>query len=74
MGACAFLMSQSRATVVDFLPALMEVYQQMYIRNPAEQYDWEAYQLPLQWDSWLVTIIFCLLLPFVMVILMSGSK
>ena len=74
MGASAFIMSQSRSTAVDYLPTLMLAYQQMFIRNPAEQLDWEAYYLPLQWDAWLLAIIFYFLLPFVMVIIMSGSK
>ena len=74
MGAAAFIMSQSRSTAVDYLPTLMTVYCQMFIRNPAEQLDWESYSLPLQWDAWLVVIIFCFLLPFVMVIIMGGSK
>ena len=67
-------MKQSRSTAVDYLPTLMVAYQQMFIRNPAEQYDWEAYSLPMKWDAWLVAIIFCVILPFVMAIIMSGSK
>ena len=74
MGVTAFNWSPSRSTAVDYLPPFMVTYQQMFIRNPAEQFDWEAYSLPLQWDAWLVAIIFCFLLPFVMVIIMSGGK
>ena len=74
MSASGFIMKQSRSTAVDYLPTLMVAYQQMFIRNPAEQFDWEVYSLPLQWDAWLVGIIFCMLLPFIMVIIMSGSK
>ena len=74
MGASGFIMKQSRSTAVDYLPTLMLAYQQMFIRNPAEQFDWEVYSLPLQWDAWLVGIIVCLVLPLIMIITMSESK
>jgi hypothetical protein len=74
MSASGFLMKQSRSTAVDYLPTLMVVYQQMFIRNPAEQLDWEVYSLPLQWDAWLVGVIVFLVLPLFMIITMSGSK
>ena len=74
MGVSAFLMKQSRATAVDYLPTLMVSYQQMFIRSPAELYDWEAYLLPFQWDAWLVAMLFYLLLPFGVIVVMSGSK
>ena len=74
MGVTAFNWSPSRSTAVDYLPPFMVTYQQMFIRNPAEQLDWEAYLLPLQWDSWYVAIICCFFTPFVMVIIMSGGK
>ena len=74
MSASAFLITVASSTAVNFLPTFMEAYQQIFIRTPAEQYDWEAYSLPLKWDAWLVVIAYCFVLPFIMVIIMSGSK
>ena len=67
-GASAFIMSQSRSTVVDYLPTLMLTYQQLFIRNPSEQYDWEAYTLPLSGNAWIAIACVALILPFMMVL------
>ena len=67
-------MKQTRATVVDYLPTLMVSYQQIFIRNPAEQFDWNAYTLPLSREAWIAGGIFFILLPFIMVIVMSDCK
>ena len=74
MSASAFTMTAARATAVDYLPTFMETYPQMFIRSPAEQYDWETYSLPFKWNAWLVAITCCFFLPFIMIISMSGSK
>ena len=74
MAASGFTMTAARSTVVDYLPTIIESYTQMFIRSPAELYDWDVYALPLKWDAWLVAIIYCFLLPFIMIIIMSESK
>ena len=73
-GASAFIMKQSRATVVDYLPTLMPSYQQLFIRNPAEAFDWEAYTLPLSGNAWMAVGIFFLILPLIMVITFYDCK
>ena len=73
-GASAFIMSQARSSAVDYLPTLMVSYQQFFIRNPAEQYDWEAYTLPLSRDAWIAIGAFCLVLPLIMVVTMFDCK
>ena len=74
MGASGFIMKASRASVVDYLPSIMSSSQQMYIRNPAEQYDWAAYILPLTKTSWIALIAFCIFAPFLMALTMSERK
>ena len=74
MSASAFIMKQSRATAVDYLPTLMVAYTQLFIQNPAEQYDWLAYTLPLTWDSWITVLSFCAVIPFVMIPSMIDCK
>ena len=66
MSASAFIMKQSRSTAVDYLPTLMVAYQQLFIKNPAESYDLLAYTKPLTWESWLTVLIFCAVVPFIM--------
>ena len=74
MSASGFFLKKSRASVVDYLPSIMSANQQMYIRNPAEQYDWAAYILPLTKESWIALICFCILIPFIMALAMSERK
>ena len=74
MGASGFFVKNSRANVVDYLPSIMSSNQQMYIRNPAEQYDWAAYILPLTKTSWIALIAFCILVPFIMALTMCERK
>ena len=74
MSASAFIMKQSRATAVDYLPTLMVAYTQLFIKNPAESYDWLAYTKPLTWDSWIALIIFCAALPIIMLPMLIDGK
>ena len=74
MGASGFFVKNSRANVVDYLPSIMSSNQQMYIRNPAEQYDWAAYILPLTKTSWIALIAFCIFIPFIMALTMCERK
>ena len=74
MSASGFIMKKSRAAVIDYLPSLMSSSQQMFIRNPAEQYDWTAYILPLTKESWIALLSFCILVPFIMALTMSVCK
>ena len=74
VAASGFIMKKSRASVVDYLPSLMSSSQQMYIRNPAEQYDWAAYILPLTKESWIALLCFCILVPLIMALTMSECK
>ena len=67
-------MKQSRATVVDYLPTLMPSYQQLFIRNPAEAFDWEAYTLPLSRNGWMAVGVFFLILPLIMVVTFYDCK
>ena len=72
--ASGFILSKERSQAVDYLPPLMQSYQQFFIRNPAEQYDFEAYILPMKWRAWIVGIVFSLLLPLLLVIAMFERK
>ena len=74
MGVSPFTLKQSRASVVDYLPTLMVAYEQFFIRNPAESYDWVAYTLPLTRDAWLAIVVFSFLIPLIMALTMTNCK
>ena len=74
MSASAFTMKQSRSTVVDYLPTLMVAYEQIFIGNPTEQYDWEAYILPLSHEAWMIALVFSIFIPLIMASIMNNCK
>ena len=74
VGVSPFTLKQSRASVVDYLPTLMAAYEQFFIRNPAESYDWMAYTLPLTRDAWLAIVVFSILIPLIMGLAMINRK
>ena len=52
----------------------MAAYEQFFIRNPAESYDWLAYTLPLTRDAWLAIVVFSILIPLIMGLAMIDRK
>ena len=58
-----FTITRARSTVVDFLPALTESYQQLFVRNPAEALHWKAYTEPFTPLCWVAVILFVLVVP-----------
>jgi hypothetical protein len=74
ISASAFALTQSRSEVVDYLPTLMESYQQIFIRNPSESLDWTAYLKPLSSLAWISVGMFVLLTPIIVVALFYDCK
>ena len=58
-----FTITKARSTVVDFLPALTESYQQLFIRNPADALAWTAYTAPFTPLCWVAIVLFVVLVP-----------
>ena len=52
----------------------MAAYEQFFIRNPAEAYDWVAYTLPLTREAWLAIVVFSILIPLIMGLAMTNRK
>ena len=46
----------------------------LYTKNPAESFNWGIYTMPLMNDLWIVILMFCLLIPFLMVIATFDCK
>ena len=74
MSASAFGLTQARSEVVDYLPTLMESYQQIFIQNPAESLDWTAYLKPLSSLAWVSVGVFLFLTPIIVVALFYDCK
>lgn len=72
--ASAFILTQTRSEVVDYLPTLMESYQQIFIQNPAESSDWAAYLKPVSTLGRISVAVFALLLPFIIAALFYDGK
>ena len=66
--------TQLRYKVIDYLQFGGGANGRIYIRNPRETFDWEVYTKPFKKESWVVVISFCLLVPFLMVIVMVECK
>ena len=58
-----FTITKARSTVVDFLPALAESYQQLFLKNPAEALHWTAYTEPFTPVCWCVILLFVVVVP-----------
>ena len=72
--AASFSQSKFRSEVVDYISLHMEEYQQIFIRNPAELYDWEVYTMPLTKKAWFGLIGFCLGAPLLLLPAMVECK
>lgn len=54
-----YVTTQKRMNIVDFLTLSDPFTGEIYIRNPANTFDWMAYINPLRWDAWISVILFC---------------
>ena len=72
--ATSFSQTKKRSDVIDFISIYMEEYQQVFIRNPAELYDWEVYMMPFTKRAWWGTLAFIVLTPFLLSISTLDSK
>ena len=74
ISASAFSLTHARSEVVNYLPTMMESYQQLFIQNPAESLDWTAYLKPLSSLAWISVAMFLLLTPVLVVALFYDGK
>jgi hypothetical protein len=56
--------------IVDYLTTYGQSKSEIYIKNPAETYDWMVYINPLTNEAWIGVVTFCILIPgFVSIVL-----
>lgn len=70
----AHSLTQARSLVVDYLPSLMENYQQIFVRNPAESLHIDIYFKPLTPYAWIAVIGFIVIIPIVIFPIMWDCK
>ena len=59
----AFTVTQERSTVITFATPIMEMYHTLFIKNPAESYNFMAYIKPMHWLSWIFLIVLLATVP-----------
>ena len=52
IGATTFAVTQERSTVITFASPIFEVYYSLFIKNPAEIFNFMAYIEPMNWLAW----------------------
>ena len=69
-----FGITEERMKVADYLIINKGGKGRLYTKNPADSLDWGIYAMPLMDDVWIVILIFCALIPFLMVIATVDCK
>jgi hypothetical protein len=70
MAMQTYTITPTRMKIVDYLMTGSQSKGVIYIKNPAETYDWMVYINPLMNEGWIGVVAFCILIPgFVSIIL-----
>ena len=52
-----------RGVVITFANPITQIYHSLFIKNPAETFNWMAYIEPLHWLAWTIIVVFLLSAP-----------
>ena len=63
LGITPFTITQDRSTVATFSTPLFQIYHSLFIKNPAETFNYTAYIKPMHWLSWVGLFIFSICVP-----------
>ena len=66
--------TSERSTTVNFLPPLTDVNEQLFLKNPDDAFHLRAFIEPLTNSSWLVVILFTLLIPPILAVIVFYGK
>ncbi|XP_059081679.1 glutamate receptor ionotropic, kainate glr-3-like isoform X2 [Tigriopus californicus] len=61
-----FTVTALRSEVVDFNVPITESHQKLFVKNPAESFNWTAFIEPLSWSCWGVIALFIIFVPLAM--------
>ena len=60
-----FTVTAIRSEVVDFNLPITESHQKLFVKNPAESFNWTAFIEPLSWSCWGVIAILICIIPLI---------
>ena len=69
-----FAYTVERKEVLNYIYLISPEYGRLYIRNPAETFDWEVFTKPFRRESWIGTFLFSLIVPILFRVLMYNCK
>ena len=58
-----FTVTHERSAVMTFATPLTQIYHSLFIKNPAETFNYMAYIEPMHWLSWISILIFIFFVP-----------
>ena len=69
-----FSITFNRSQAIDFLPSLSESYLQLFLKNPLDTLNWQAYVDPFTKKSWFAIIGFFFIAPIIITLIMTYGK
>ena len=70
----SFGITKERMDVVDYLIFGKGGMGRIYIRNPKDSRDWKVYVKPLRKETWIGILLFCIIVPILMMVILLGSN
>ena len=58
-----FTITESRSTVVTFASPINMIYHSLFIKNPAETFNYTAYIEPIHWTGWVAILVMIFVVP-----------
>ena len=73
IAAADLTISYERSTVVDFLPSLMEITEELYMKNPGDAFSTVSYISAFTKSSWTAIVLWIIIIPFVLLGILRNS-
>ena len=58
-----FTITESRSTAVTFASPINMIYRSLFIKNPAESFNYTAYIEPIHWSGWVAILVMIFVVP-----------
>ncbi len=58
-----FTVTIERSAVMSFLNPITQIYHSLFIKNPSDSYNFQAYIEPMHWLAWVILLVFIALVP-----------
>jgi hypothetical protein len=66
LAVCDFSVTKERASAITYSDPISDYYHAIFIKNPAETFNYTAYIEPLSYLSWIFIFFGCILAPFIL--------